>query len=690
MNNAVILNLTPFDGYHYFNLPRFDYDLIFLNVTLESTTEGKEVDFGLHLSGENIETTQFVSELTTMTLQTDLAFTKNSSDRWLVDSVVYVTPRDNLICHSLIVSVSSSVPLCPVSFDLKSTEGLSLYDNKWMSEMMWVTPALYVSRDNWSESTTLFYPRSVNDTLLLRTGSLNGTCGWSYQYYYHEVNFSISFSENERTIMIVHLRAVRVEITFDSVYPVYHIVWSEKSNDDEIYDLHLTSESLPCVFIVPPRNAYGSFYIADLLDDRLGSWRLTSVASVAGYIQSNGTHNLEIFVEFREAITILQIWDLGYAALSLVMFVLIISRIGVWMNKVQRLHKTRLKLDFRMIPPLLFSVLALFPWFSSTRLFESLWQDKVVVIHSSLAGPLPIMGLWTEGSQCLLKIPSEALTWSFWAIILYWLPIIWCIVTCSTPSNRQTDLTMGLVLFVPVIYPFLVQPLLASITSEPISPLFEPLLLLGIPITWLMFVAVYSKKGYYVFGEHFNMLERDFKTFESLKEGMNEEKPKIQDDSIFFDSRFFTLLLVSMLVPCLIGIRHMHAWFGQPDSEFFGFPLQLLALLPDIYTYYSIQAISALLVGVPYTAFSTLNLFWLWERINHRRSMFWVLIGGIISIVVMIPGILVLNWIGWIRLNSPYIVWYTWTPFPLLTFLILGFAVVLWIYESNSEASEHH
>ena len=179
-NSAVILNLTPYTRNRWHRLPRFEYDFAIFNITLEPKNQASEATFFLDIADENPEITQMIENRTTLSIQTNFTAAKNASDNWIIEIYTHISPLDDFICHSLIVWADSSVPLCPVTIDLRSTSGQSFFENPYMSEMTHTYPSLYISRDNLSSSNHRVYPRSVNHSFYLRPGSLNGTCKWGH------------------------------------------------------------------------------------------------------------------------------------------------------------------------------------------------------------------------------------------------------------------------------------------------------------------------------------------------------------------------------------------------------------------------------------------------------------------------------------------------------------------------------
>ncbi|MFW9807130.1 MAG: hypothetical protein ACFFFK_10420 [Candidatus Thorarchaeota archaeon] len=676
-NSAVILNYTPFSGYEWLQIPRFDYDLVVFNVTLEPKNQQNDANYNVYFfaSDGDIEITQQITSKTTLSVQTDLSAAKSGSDRWLLEVTVDISPREDFIFHSLIVWANSSVPLCPVSINLQSTSGQNLFENKYMQDMRHKS-FLLASTNNLSSSHYRYYSQSVIDTLYLRPGSLNGTCSWGI-YPYYGVDFNVSYHENEQVLLIIHMKTVEVKLFFDTSYPVHKIYW-RVSDFDEIYDLQFAINSTPVILYTPPTNLWVSFSLGDPLTDN--NYRLTSVAYMSGYLFINGSYNIQIDVHFKTALNLINTQDMIMGILSLSLFFLVILRIGLWVNNKLEFPKKRVIFDFRLIPLLAFTILAFIPWYFSTRVFQPYTQETPVLINSQLLGPIPVIGLWTQGSLLVLKVPEYALLWSFWSILLYWFPLILCITMCTTPSNLSSDIMMGIGLFSPAGYPFLLRILLSDVTNSILEITVIPLVGIVIPFAWLLLIGFLSFRGYY---SH-DRLQRDYDILPELEEiGQVESK-----DEPFFtpplDLGFWLVMVFSFFAPCVIGFRHSGTSLS-PTSIIPVSPVQALVYLVDSYGFYSSLNLAGLTIGIPYAVFTSLGFVWLLERRIHRRSMVWVLTALAASVLSMIPGVLLLNWIGWVRLNSPYILWYTWLPIPVMTLILLGLALVTWLGDAQSK-----
>jgi hypothetical protein len=187
------------------------------------------------------------------------------------------------------------------------------------------------------------------------------------------------------------------------------------------------------------------------------------------------------------------------------------------MRKADEAKGKRIRIDFRSIPSLLFIILGFIPWFNSTVLYESFWQDEIIPIESFYIGPFPFVGIWTEGSAFMLKIPEQALLWALVTIPIFWAPLLWFIIACGSPSHRRVDELMGVSLFLPASFSFLAHWIVANVASSPVYFSVPPWVFFCIPIGWLIFVGFLRIRGFYRYGDFSDELEYDIKIQQETK-----------------------------------------------------------------------------------------------------------------------------------------------------------------------------
>ncbi len=664
-NWVLIQNFTHYKNYNYFQIPFHDYDLVVFNLTLEPISGEKEVQFRIFLGGGDPEIFQTISNRTTLTLETDLANVKSErAGYWVLDVVPSVSPIEEFTIHCLEVWAYSSIPLCPVTVDIRSTDNASLFDNILLEKLAYFRPVLVLSLENTSYTIGKLYPHTANYSYYLRPTRLVGYVEWSSIAGRSDIEVDIE--ENETIYWIINLESVRIDLSIDVDYPLYRI--NCFTGDTVIYDMYLTPSQMPASFYIP--SIYMDFRISlvKLLDNRYSSL-MDNLFLAESILDVNGTANIHIDVAFNHLFVLghYTILHIIISVLVMSLFLIVLARLFLYLRSKWPESKKRIVIDFRLFPIVLFCILALVPWFFSTRVFHPFWTDDAVLIHSVSLGPLPIMGIWTEGSPIFLAIPSQAIEWFFWSIILYWLPLLWCLLFLTTPSYRGNDLLMGLILFGPAIFGLFWSTLLPNITDSPTMFSFANFLALSIPISWLIGISLIRK--YYVFGLNFDKLKRDEQSSKEF-----EKSPKVSDKSythdIFFSLQFYLFVILTLFTPCLVGF---YSNIYSTERIFVVNPVQVIYYIIPDYGYLTYQKLGALLVGIPYAIFTIFALIWVWQWMNEQKSIIWIFVGTAISILSMSPGFAILSlysgW-GWTI---------TWVPIPIVIVLMLlfSFAVLL-------------
>jgi hypothetical protein len=130
-NSFIVLNtsetneLGSINGY----LPRFDYDRIVFNMTVKPRDGLTVVTFMVWLETGVQQTIWSINETTTISLELNVYELQYSSATWLFSYTAEVVPLEDVIIQNLVVWVYSDVPLVPVSIDLQTTDGFSIFDN---------------------------------------------------------------------------------------------------------------------------------------------------------------------------------------------------------------------------------------------------------------------------------------------------------------------------------------------------------------------------------------------------------------------------------------------------------------------------------------------------------------------------------------------------------------------------------
>jgi hypothetical protein len=711
VNSMTVLNTseTRYDGSISGYLPRFDYDRIFFNLTVSPKNTSAAVAFGLWIDyGLLTEQTALmnISQTATMSLELDVAQLAELSDKWLFAFSAYTNPAELVTANSLLVWVNSTVPLVPVSLDLETTDGSSLYDCPMFAEIQGRAPYLEISKNNNRSNSLRFWPLRKNVTFYLQPGGLNGSAGW-YDWSYSEdsVQFNVTFSFDEGVALKIRLLVIRIDLHTDIDYPVTRITIREPGGSWPMYDVYVTPDIFPSFLYVPAHKvpawdhtSQSISIMIDLEDMRyIGGYDLASSFSASGQISFNGTRNLEINVKFGQLTFygIMNTSDLILWILSISLFLLVLVRIGI----VFHIPSRRMHADSRFIPFVLFLVLAFIPWYRSNTALHLIDQQYQLTIHSLSLGALPIVGYWVEGSLIVWTIPSEALVWSILAIALYWTPLLWCLFRLDTPSDREGDVTMGILLFLPCLLAVFVSASLPDITGGTAGYLIQFLAVPLIPVFWLSLVVIltlirrYSPEEDEATRDVYNVLERDRTKPDEIEESTEliPEKGSLWlqlfEDFATWRGWFFAFLYVLLIsLPCAVGSYYSIYETGVTDYYTIQ-PLISLSSFYDEFSWYSIR-LAALIIGLPYLLSGLFTIIALWRYSRREVSIAWVFLGAFLLYTSLLPGIMIFDHISSVRQSLSLYWWIVFEPYPVAAIIFVAISILVWLKQAYEDAEE--
>jgi hypothetical protein len=705
INSLVVLNTseTWYDGSMNGYLPRFDYDLIVFNLTVNPKNSSIDATFKLWIDHGAIfkQTTKSISETTTMMLELDVPHLMEVSDQWLFRFSASALPAQDVVIENLVVWVDSTVPLVPVSLDLQATDGRSLYDCPMFIQIDREIPYLDVSKDNSRLNSLTLWPNKKNVTFYLRPGGLNGTAKWNDWSYSNDfVPFNVTFSLDEKVAIMIRMLVVRIDLHTNSNYPLTSITIKELYDSWPIYALYVTPDIFPPFLYVPAHrlasweHAFQSIYIEVYLKEmRYSAYSSRALLIADGYASFNGTCNIEVSVNFSQSsfYGIVMTSDLILWVLSIALFLLVLIRIGLMIHASER----TMHIDFRLIPSVLFVVLALIPWYSSTTTLLPFDQYYLLTIHSLSLGPLPIVGFWVDGSAIVWTIPSEVLVWSIMAMIFYWIPLLWSAFRFSTPSDRKGDVKMGFLLFLPSIFTVYVNAGLPAITGGTASYLIPSLIVLLIPMLWLCFVSVLALARRHktieneATREEYSVLERD--QVETVEDNENAELipdetslfvQLFEDFAGFWFVVFLSILLISL--PCAVGLYYRIYETGVV-YYFTILPLLSLSEFYIVNYWYSIR-LAALIIGIPYFFSGLFTILALWRYSRREVSLFWVFLGAFLQFASLLPGIMIFGYISSISQNLGFASWFVFEPYPVVAIIFVVISIIIWFKQAYEDA----
>ncbi|MFW9956574.1 MAG: hypothetical protein ACFFCT_00765 [Candidatus Odinarchaeota archaeon] len=665
LNSYVVLNTSQISSrghFPYFQLPRFEYDRMVFNVSLEPRNNPVLATFSVYCDGHGSSTAGTILKLSTLSLELNMAEIKEESNRWLIDISSEVRPAADFFVHSLVVWVYSTVPLTPVSIDLQATDGQNLFETPMFGNMG-SSPYLYAFLNNNTSNIDSLYLKTANHTLYLRPGSLNGTAK-----YFHisegraSVPFDIAYSSNEKLTIHIRLVAIRLDLDIDAEYPLTHI-YIDGGGIGNPYDLYIPPDLIPdYLYIAPIYTAYITISLSELYRSE-GYW-LDPIVLSSGNVNINGSYNLRVSTNFSPLTLggIAIVSDIVLGFLSLILLALIIIRLLLSLNIPMR----SIRKDFRLIPLVAFLIFSFIPWFNSQRVLAPSNQDFEVPVHSLSLGPIPLIGFWTDGSAIAWRIPPEAIVWSIVAIALYWLPVIGTALRFSTPSNRENDVKMGIILLLPTLFIGYVNIGLYGITGGYASISLPLAVGLAIPSLWFLSIGILTVLRKYKRDDISSKLERDLITIQEMREvpAKSDERSlskELSDDFATWRGLFALFLVVILpIFPCAVTDS------SQLFLPYFGY--YRIGTIWD----YSHWGLATLIIGIPYCIFSLVTIVALWMFVKREISIVWVVIGAILSVLSSLPGAFLLG--------------FTILPIAVIVFTALSF--IVWLKQAYEDAEE--
>jgi hypothetical protein len=314
-------------------------------------------------------------------------------------------------------------------------------------------------------------------------------------------------------------------------------------------------------------------------------------------------------------------------------------------------------------------------------------------------GPIPIVGFCVEGSTIVWTIPSEALVWSTIAIIFYWIPLLWAIFRLSTPSNREGDVKMGLLLFLPSIFAVYVNVSLPEITGGSVSYLTPTLVLPLIPLLWLCLIAVLSRTRRYTTRrndatrETYSRLKRD--EIEPIKDEESRELIpergslwlQLFEDFATWRGWFVIILFILLIsLPCAVGLYYRAYDIGVV-YQFQILPLVSLSEFFNFENWYSIR-LAALIIGIPYFVSGLFTILALWRYSRREVSLLWTLLGAFLIYDSLIPGIMTFYYISSINQNIGVTSWFIFEPSPSVAIIFVVISLLLWLKQAYEDADD--
>lgn len=493
-NEAMVLNVSPQRlGAYSFFVPIYDYDTLRVNVTLGMTSGATNVTFNVRVrnSANSSRVEAVAGEFSTYSLMAPLDLVRSQTTGWLqVGTITLSTNVDavSVIVERIVVYATSQQPLCPVTIDIQSSDGDSLYENEYMNDLR-VQPLMHLGKTGSNHSAPVLTPIRSMDTIYVNPGQYNGTVYWGPHLGLSEIRLTanLTLNVNEAVIWQFRLPVIEISFTCDPVMPIYSI---DIGNLSDLYSLDVVLGGVPEILYLPPINT--TIYIeAGVPDIWRGSRRIDgTIPNTAAMIVIDGNHNIEVSV----TTTYMVILGTGFTASELVIIGIGAVLLIIVMTRLILLfipeYMTRNIKDLRIFAVIVFGITGFLPWFVTNIPLTGAPQNNPILTYTFWSA-LSMTGV-SAGESIVLPVVQDFYFYvGLSAFAFYWMPLAFLITHSGTPRSWAEDGMFNIVM--------LPQAFLAGFSFwytefniHYTTPLLGTYLAIGTPIAWFVMRQVWK------------------------------------------------------------------------------------------------------------------------------------------------------------------------------------------------------
>lgn len=364
VSSAILFNETVEENGLYFYVSIDNVSKMQFNVTLTASSPGLSTEINIKIGNYHTSLKRVVSDSpTTYSLEPNLSQVR-ISNYWFIDCYVHVYSDASIDSLGVVMQADYTSPVSPIVFDFQSSDGSGLYDNPFTRHMSDSRPELNIERFDGGQI-GYFYPTFQNYTLFLTPQNYSIAVDlWGS--YYTGIEFNVSISENVTSYVIIRMNVIRLYFSVNKDSPIMFLSIRRSSYDTtSTYRLFFEGKNAPEFLYLPN---YSSYIITVQIQDELSNlpeYRGNVIASVS--LQMNITHNLNIsvsmpYVSFFGLFVTPQ--DLVQIFLAMFLYLLLIFRLIIYIQSIK--PRTTWK-DSRLIPILIIAATSIIPWFSTIR-----------------------------------------------------------------------------------------------------------------------------------------------------------------------------------------------------------------------------------------------------------------------------------------------------------------------------------
>jgi len=387
-------------------------------------------------------------ESKTLVVKISLSEAYNLTPGWIVRSnmLVDVTSSEKSIVQigEVIITADSNEDLYPVTFDMQSPDAESLLLNPYMSTLRELghqtvngeyscSPALELSRTSNITESSIFVPRTSNETLYLTAGQYEGIAGWFTQHdgiggswnYWLDDSFNISFilEPGESILVQIRISTYRLSIDLSPSFAYSIIFVSAGAGYGEVrarYNGYFPLQETEYLFI-PRCTVYSISLGAPFIE------------SASVFIETDGTTCVHVSIKHPQ-FTILGIildWGqiLGLIGASLLLLLVVHGGMKRSFAGIRKDRNRRMNL----LPVFLYFIPMFLPWVNYS--FENTFAGPAMTVYATIIVPIFTTFLWSPTSQ-VTPIPSSNLFPNALPIVfLYWIPLVYVSYLITRSKN---------------------------------------------------------------------------------------------------------------------------------------------------------------------------------------------------------------------------------------------------------------
>ncbi|MGY5880509.1 MAG: hypothetical protein RTV31_09665 [Candidatus Thorarchaeota archaeon] len=349
----------------------------------------------------------------------------------------------------VLITADSNEDLYPVTFDMQSPDAESLLLNPYMSTLRELgfgtvnmeyscSPALELSDNSNTTESSIFVPRTSNETLYLTAGLYEGIAGWftqydgfpSYRNRWLDDSYNISFILEPGDSVLVQIRISTYRLSIDlSPSFAYCVVWIDAGIS----------------YYEPIARFNGEFPLQEteyLFIPRCEVYRISLGASflesTSVFVETDGTTCVHISITYPQ-FTVLGIildWGqiLGLIGASLMLLLMVHGGMKRSFAGIRQDCNRRMSL----LPVSLYFITIFLPWVNYS--FELDFAGPAITVYAIVIVPIFTTFLWSSSSQ-VTPVPSSNLFLNVLpTVFLFWIPIVYLsylIVTSINPISWE-------------------------------------------------------------------------------------------------------------------------------------------------------------------------------------------------------------------------------------------------------------